>query len=185
MYLDKAYECGFCHKRFRTEAEANACCICEMCSKEGLLCSGTREGKKVCSDCKDKWDIDHATKVPDDGKPVFSVNGRYYCDLEHAWDDGPGEYVFASKPVYFQLDFDLILEHEIEHFGNQCDIEYAEAIEESIRSLPGLEELRAAADKFNESARRHPITYEIDKTRKIWVPPVCPVCQCFDCEHQT
>lgn len=135
---------------------AEKCCKCLTCGKEA---DSNSHGVFTCLDCqkisrnnweKTKFDKAQKVKYKDYGEDYFFFNDSYYETLEDLLDsqcegDDPPDYAWASKYTAGpKLSLDRYLEEYDEEMGGDNN-------EFPSENLKGLEELKTAILKFNET----------------------------------
>ena len=164
------YFCGQCRCVSRTQAEAEQCCkpyACDKCGKE-ILRYHTR-----CDDCHNVERARVERERFDKAEKLTEWTGWVYCEglgfrdgffesiAELSDEEGLPEYVWTCTPDHFvHADVSDITERIADQAYEDWDPD----------ELNGLEELRAALDKFNE-ANKDAISYSPDYTKAVLLKP--------------
>lgn len=143
----------------------NKCSICESTQQPLVI-----ENKYLCLSCMKKDRLNKAIEVEDNGDWIYVENeDRYYSSLMEYTEDKESdelpEYVYATKPEYFELDIERILEVATDEFFEDCEDNW------DLQCAEELKELKLAIDIFNEKIKKCPnnAKHMNDYTEKIKV----------------
>lgn len=170
--------CGECRIVHRTQEEAEACCMPQLCkcgaaveSRGWLTCRACRDASEAKKEAE-QYAAAEKIKAADWKGPVWcdtNTNDGFFPNVEdlveHFDGDELPEHVFActSHPVCC-LDYDRIIEDATQ-----------EAYEDwTSESLDGEAELTAALDAFNEKNKDN-VFWKVDYTRAVVLDPSQPV----------
>lgn len=171
------YFCSKCRTVYRSESQAEDCCLCLTCRKALRVSYYT-----VCDACKQVMELEQERKHEDAIRKIFDAaeevtefehlwwNDRMYSGIDEILDDCEDgvvpEFVHPMKPEHFE---GFVLQRLIDDYNENILID-DDAFDVS-EHLSGLDELNAAFDEFNQKNENVVICWFEDNKKKVRVKP--------------